>query len=71
VHPAHILGLTAGTLAMGAAADVTVIDPDEPWVIDPAHFASRARNCPFAGWKVKGRVKQTLVGGRVVYEDLA
>jgi len=70
-HPAHILGLTAGTLAMGAAADVTVIDPDEPWVIDPAHFASRARNCPFAGWKVKGRVKQTLVGGRVVYEDLA
>jgi dihydroorotase len=71
VHPAHILGLTAGTLAIGAAADVTVIDPDEQWVIDPAHFASRARNCPFAGWKVKGRVKQTLVGGRVVYEDLA
>jgi dihydroorotase len=71
VHPAHILGLTAGTLAMGAAADVTVIDPDEQWVINPARFASRARNCPFAGWKVKGRVKQTLVGGRVVYEDLA
>jgi len=71
INPARVLNLDAGTLAVGAAADVTVIDPNEPWVIDPAHFASRARNCPFAGWKVKGRVKQTLVGGRVVYEDLA
>ncbi len=71
VNPARVLDLDAGTLAVGAAADVTVIDPDEPWVIDPAHFASRARNCPFAGWKVKGRVKQPLVGGRVVYEDPA
>jgi dihydroorotase len=71
INPARVLGLPYGTLAVGAAADVTVIDPDEPWVIDPAHFASRARNCPFAGWKVKGRVKQTLVGGRVVYEDPA
>jgi len=71
VNPARVLGLPYGTLAVGAAADVTVIDPDAEWVIAPAQFASRARNCPFAGWKVKGRVKQTLVGGRVVYEDLA
>ena len=71
VNPARVLGLPYGTLAVGAAADVTVIDPDAEWVIAPAQFASRARNCPFAGWKVKGRVKWTLVDGRVVYEDLA
>ncbi|HUX17201.1 MAG TPA: dihydroorotase [Phycisphaerae bacterium] len=69
VNPARVLGLPYGTLAVGAEADVTVMDPDAEWVIDPARFASRARNCPFAGWKVKGRVKQTLVGGRIAYED--
>jgi dihydroorotase len=69
VNPARVLGLPYGTLAVGAAADVTVIDPDAEWVIDPAQFASRALNCPFAGWKVKGRVKWTLVGGRIAYED--
>jgi dihydroorotase len=67
-NPARALGLEAGTLAVGAAADVTVIDPDERWTIDPARFASRARNCPFAGWQVRGRVKWTLVGGRIVYD---
>jgi dihydroorotase len=71
LNPARILDLDAGTLAVGAAADVTVIDPEAEWTIEPERFVSRARNCPFAGWKVKGRVKQTLVGGRVVYEDLA
>jgi len=69
VTPARVLGLPYGTLAVGAAADVTVIDPDAEWVIAPARFASRARNCPFAGWKVKGRVKWTLVDGRIAYED--
>ncbi|MBE3070093.1 MAG: dihydroorotase, partial [Planctomycetes bacterium] len=68
VNPARVLGLAAGTLAPGAAADVTVIDPDARWTIDPDRFASIARNCPFAGWDVCGRVALTLVGGRVVYE---
>ena len=71
INPARVLGLPYGTLAVGAPADVTVLDAEERWTIDPARFASRARNCPFAGWKVRGRVKWTLVGGRVVYEDLA
>jgi len=71
INPARVLGLPYGTLAVGAEADVTVIDPEAEWTIDPGQFASRGRNCPFAGWKVKGRVKWTLVGGRVVYEDLA
>jgi len=69
VNPARVLGLPSGALAVGAEADVTVMDPDAEWVMDPARFASRARNCPFAGWKVKGRVKWTLIGGRIAYED--
>ena len=68
VRPAQVLGIEAGALARGGPADVTVIDPDARWTIDPQRFASRARNCPFAGWEVRGRVTHTLVGGRVVYE---
>jgi len=67
VNPARILRIEAGTLAVGSAADVTVIDPDARWTIEPAQFRSRARNCPFAGWQVRGRVMMTLVGGRIVY----
>ena len=69
--PARVLGIDAGTLAVGARADVTVIDPAARWTIDPERFASRARNCPFAGREVKGRVVRTLVGGRVVYKATA
>lgn len=68
-EPAHAFGLTQGTLAPGADADVVVVDLEEPWEIDPARFRSRSRNTPFAGWKVKGRVIATLVGGRVVYDS--
>ena len=60
--------IDGGTLAVGAAADVTIIDPEAHWTIDPSRFASRGRNCPFAGREVRGRVVQTLVGGRIVYE---
>ena len=69
--PARVLGIDAGTLAVGARADVTVIDPAARWTIDPERFASKARNCPFAGREVKGQVVRTLVGGRVVYEARA
>jgi dihydroorotase len=67
-NPARALGLGAGTLAVGAAADVTVLDPAARWTIRPEAFASRARNCPFAGWEVQGRAVVTIVGGRVVYK---
>ncbi len=66
--PARAFGLSKGTMAVGADADVVVADPQEPWEVDPAKFRSKSRNTPFAGWKVKGRIKTTIVGGRVVFE---
>ena len=55
--------------ALTLDADVVIVDPQETWEIDPSRFRSKSRNTPFAGWKVKGRVKTTLLSGRVVYES--
>ncbi len=66
--PAAAFGLKKGTLAVGADADVVIVDQHEQWEVDPSKFRSKSRNTPFGGWKVKGRVKQTIVAGRVVYE---
>ncbi len=68
--PALILGLKGkGNLAIGSDADLVLFDPDEEWIVDPEEFASKGRNTPFAGWQVKGRVKYTIAGGRVLYQD--
>ena len=66
--PAKAFSLDAGTLAVGAPADVTMVDPHAQWEVDPSRFRSKSRNTPFAGWKVKGRVTTTIVSGRVVFE---
>lgn len=66
--PAAAFGLSAGTLAVGADADVVIVDQQEQWEVDPSKFRSKSRNTPFVGWKVKGRVNTTIVGGRVVFE---
>jgi dihydroorotase len=66
--PAAAFGLKKGTLAVGADADVAIVDQQAQWEVDPGKFRSKSRNTPFAGWKVKGRVLTTIVGGRVVFE---
>ncbi len=68
-NPAKLFHLPVGSLEVGQEADVVIFDPQEEWVVDPAKFRSKSHNTPFGGWKVKGRVKQTLVGGRIVFED--
>ena len=67
-EPARAFGLSKGSLAPGADADVVVVDPEAEWEVDPARFRSKSRNTPFAGWKVKGRVITTIVAGRVVHD---
>jgi dihydroorotase len=67
-EPARAFSLRKGTLAPGADADVAIADLHEGWEVDPARFKSKSRNTPFAGWKVKGRITTTIVGGRVVYK---
>ena len=66
--PAKAFSLNAGTLAIGAPADVAIVDPGREWEVDPSRFRSKSRNTPFAGWKVEGRVTATIVSGRVVFE---
>lgn len=65
--PAQCFSLPGGSLASGAPADITVFDPAENWVCDPALLRSKSRNTPFAGQTMTGRVRHTIVAGRVVY----
>jgi dihydroorotase len=67
VNPARILNVPGGALTEGAAADVTVLAPDLQIVVDAAKFRSKSRNTPFGGWRLRGGVAATIVGGRTVY----
>ncbi len=66
--PARLFGLSAGTLAPGAQADVVLIDPNREWTVDPERFRSKGRNTPFAGWRLRGAVVRTMVGGVTVFQ---
>jgi dihydroorotase len=68
VNPATVLGIDRGTLKPGVVADVTIIDPTAEWTIDPGRFRSKSRNCPFAGWKVRGRAAVVIVAGVLKYQ---
>ncbi|CAB4243319.1 Dihydroorotase [Methylacidimicrobium sp. AP8] len=65
--PARLLGLPGGTLAIGAPADIVVIDPHLRWMVDPQAFQSRGRNTPFSGRELQGRAVLTMVEGKIVW----
>jgi dihydroorotase len=66
---ANLLKLPAGTLAEGAAADVCIFDPNETWLYDAKKGFSKSLNSPWSGQKLTGRVKTTIVDGKVVFRD--
>jgi len=68
VEPARLLRINAGTLSIGAPADVTLIDPDLEWTVRIDKFESASRNSPFDGWKLKGRAVRTIVEGKTVWK---
>lgn len=67
-RPAAVLGIDAGHLTPGSAADICIFDPDEYWKVEPAALLSQGKNTPFLGQEVAGRVRYTLVHGQVVYQ---
>ena len=68
-NPAQVIGLDKGDIQPGKVADIVIFDPEETYVIDKSQFASKGRNTPFDGRKVTGKVKMTIVGGRISYEE--
>ncbi len=68
INPARIVAIDRGTLSEGAVADITIFNPTEEWVVSPETFHCKSKNSPFGGMKVKGKVKQTIVAGKIVFE---
>ncbi len=66
-NPARILKIERGSLAEGAWADITILDPEQQWEVRREQFMSRSRNTPFEGWKLKGAPAMTIVRGKVVW----
>lgn len=69
VDPAEILGINAGTLTIGAPADIALVDIDEEWTVDVEKLHGKSKNTPFKGKKLCGKVKKTFLNGRLVFED--
>jgi dihydroorotase len=66
--PARIAGLPAGTLSVGASADVVLFDPDARWLVAPAALASQGKHTPFLGYELTGQVKATIVAGHLAWQ---
>ncbi|MEF8732133.1 MAG: dihydroorotase [Candidatus Accumulibacter meliphilus] len=66
--PAEILGIDGGSLNVGSRADICIFDPDEAWRVSPEALRSQGKNTPYLGYEMSGRVRMTLVGGRIVFE---
>lgn len=68
LNPAKILSLDRGTLARGAVADITIIDPQASWTVTEAGLASKSKNSPFIGNEMKGGARCTIVGGKIAFK---
>lgn len=68
-NPARLLGIDNG-IEIGGSADITIIDPERSDIVAPDRFHSLSRNTPFEGWEVKGKAILTMVGGRIVFEEI-
>ena len=68
VNPARILGIDAGTLRVGANADIALVDLNEEWTVDPDKLHGKSKNTPFKGMTLTGKVKKTILGGKIVFE---
>ena len=69
INPANIVNSDKGTLKKNKVADITIYDPKEEYLIDKNNFYSKGKNTPFQDWKVRGKVKYTIVSGKVVYKN--
>jgi len=67
--PSGILNLPVGEIKKGGTADFTLVDLNAEWTVDPAKFASKSANSPFIGWKLKGVIKFTIVGGILAFNE--
>lgn len=68
-NPAKVIGLDKGNIAPGKTADLVIFDPNVSYRIDKNEFASKGRNTPFDGRSVTGKVRLTMTGGKIVYEE--
>lgn len=69
VNPAKILGINAGTLSVDAPADIALVDLDEVWTVDVEKLHGKSKNTPFKGRTLCGKVKKTILGGKIVFSD--
>ncbi|PON11347.1 dihydroorotase, partial [Candidatus Entotheonella serta] len=65
-----LLGTGLGTLEVGRPADITIIAPEQTFVVDVSSLHSQSRNTPFAGWQLRGTTVATIVDGKVIFERL-
>jgi dihydroorotase len=69
VNPANLIDPTLGRLQENAPGDIAIIDPNKRWTVNVNKFASKARNCPYHGWRLKGRPIATIVGGEIKFRQ--
>ena len=68
-NPAKLIKIDKGSIEEGKIADITIFDPNEEYIYKKENIVSKAKNSPFIGRKLKGKVKYTIVSGKIVYQD--